>query len=434
MDIRIEDVCKMDKTIRTNKKYKLAQSALRLHSVEDVSTDQDALDLVPHTFNFELNTKVKATSQFASGRCWIFAGLNVMRHKLIEKFHIDDAFELSQAHLFKYDKLEKCNVVLETAYVKRDVHNDYLFDVIISDGGTINALVRLIEKYGLIPKSNFVDNAQAKNTNMLNQLLHIILKRAILDVSRVKSRSEFEKLKAETLQTCHRIITIFLGNSPLSFESDIVQKGKFVKYTPCEFYNRVIKSVIDLKDYECICNDPRNPYNTYMGIQYIHGMLESGDDVHKKLTNVYMNVDMQTFKKAVFGTLTNERSPVWFATDFSKFLLDNHTVLDHNASLVEDMFDAKFTFDKHDALLARVTIPNHAMVFTGVHYDGTYERWKIENSHGSHSPLNGFLTMSDKFFDDFVMVAFVHKKYLPPMSSKKVKIVLPFWDVFGTYT
>jgi bleomycin hydrolase len=44
------------------------------------------------------------TNQKNSGRCWIFAALNVMRIPFIKHFNIED-FEFSQGHLFFYDKV-----------------------------------------------------------------------------------------------------------------------------------------------------------------------------------------------------------------------------------------------------------------------------------------------------------------------------------------
>lgn len=52
------------------------------------------------------------TNQRASGRCWIFAANNIFRITMMRKYNLDE-FELSQAYLFYWDKLEKCNWLLE---------------------------------------------------------------------------------------------------------------------------------------------------------------------------------------------------------------------------------------------------------------------------------------------------------------------------------
>jgi len=70
---------------------------------------------VGHRYNNEYSNRalpkeMKVTNQKASGRCWLFAALNVLRVHLREKYSLPDDFELSQTYLFFYDKLEKVRV------------------------------------------------------------------------------------------------------------------------------------------------------------------------------------------------------------------------------------------------------------------------------------------------------------------------------------
>ena len=44
------------------------------------------------------------TNQKNSGRCWLFAALNVMRRPLMKKLNIED-FEFSQSYMFYWDKV-----------------------------------------------------------------------------------------------------------------------------------------------------------------------------------------------------------------------------------------------------------------------------------------------------------------------------------------
>lgn len=52
------------------------------------------------------------TNQRSSGRCWLFASTNVFRVAIMKKYNLA-SFELSQAYLFFWDKLEKANFFLE---------------------------------------------------------------------------------------------------------------------------------------------------------------------------------------------------------------------------------------------------------------------------------------------------------------------------------
>jgi bleomycin hydrolase len=80
---------------------------------------------------------------------------------------------------------------------------------------------------------------------------------------------------------------------------------------------------------------------------------------------------------------------------------------------------------------------NHAMVLTGVNLgeDGKPNRWKIENSWGEKIANKGYFLGSDTWFDKYVYVIAVNKKYLPKKALdalKKKPIELAPWDPFGT--
>jgi bleomycin hydrolase len=103
---------KLDKDILENKKYNVLQSALSRVQIEDIMSNPNEVNKLPFIFNYQLKEKVRATNQFYSGRCWIFSGLNVLRYHLIEHYKLNENFELSEAFVFKYDRIEKCNYLL----------------------------------------------------------------------------------------------------------------------------------------------------------------------------------------------------------------------------------------------------------------------------------------------------------------------------------
>ena len=90
------------------------------------------------------------------------------------------------------------------------------------------------------------------------------------------------------------------------------------------------------------------------------------------------------------------------------------------------------------------TVPNHAMVITGYNkLDNTINRWQIENSWGSNKnkenddkSYNGYYTMTDKWFDEYVFMIVVNKKYVNSTIKKKffspIDNNYPIYDVFGT--
>ena len=97
--------------------YASDKGAQVLHSAL-AKTDMAELAYVPAAgaklkgaFSVEVVTR-GITAQQKSGRCWLFAALNILREKVAETCHLDQ-FELSQNYLSFYDKLEKANNFLE---------------------------------------------------------------------------------------------------------------------------------------------------------------------------------------------------------------------------------------------------------------------------------------------------------------------------------
>ena len=70
------------------------------------------LESTVHIYNRKVETEGKpVTNQKSSGRCWLFACLNVARQPFAKQFSLED-FEFSQAHLFYWDKIERANYFL----------------------------------------------------------------------------------------------------------------------------------------------------------------------------------------------------------------------------------------------------------------------------------------------------------------------------------
>ena len=93
---------------------------------------------------YTISPEPKAADQRASGRCWAFAGLSMLRRRLMRNMVDDKEFELSQSHFMFYDKLEKAHAfhdaILTSARVaKKDARTTtaarHLLDDPIPDGG-----------------------------------------------------------------------------------------------------------------------------------------------------------------------------------------------------------------------------------------------------------------------------------------------------------
>ena len=118
------------------------------------------------------------TNQKSSGRCWIFALLNVIRQQCSATFNVDE-LEFSQTYLFFHDKIERANYLLRTfvEIAKQGEEIDgrlfmFLLHNPLDDGGQWSMLVNLVEKYGLMPKSSHSDAFASTSSRHMNSILN----------------------------------------------------------------------------------------------------------------------------------------------------------------------------------------------------------------------------------------------------------------------
>ena len=124
-------------------------------------------------------TEVKpVTNQKSSGRCWIFALLNVIRQKVSEKLNLEE-LEFSQQYLFFWDKIERCYFFINTfeELARKGEKPDsrlmmFLLSNPMEDGGQWGMLVNLVEKYGVMPKAVWPDTVSAVKSRQMNQILN----------------------------------------------------------------------------------------------------------------------------------------------------------------------------------------------------------------------------------------------------------------------
>ncbi|MCK4657399.1 MAG: aminopeptidase, partial [candidate division Zixibacteria bacterium] len=84
---------------------KAMYNAITNNDIKSLALNRDIL----HSHNGVFSHKIKAkgiTNQKSTGRCWLFAGLNIMRPAVIEKYKLSK-FEFSQNYLAFWDKMEK---------------------------------------------------------------------------------------------------------------------------------------------------------------------------------------------------------------------------------------------------------------------------------------------------------------------------------------
>ena len=134
---------------------KAIRNAISNNDIRKLALNQDNMKGMDTHFSVKVNSK-GITDQKSSGRCWLFTGLNVMRAKAIDKYHLG-SFELSHTSPFFFDQLEKANLFLQGVIVTSDKPmNDkmveWLFRNSFSDGGTFTGVADIVSKYVIVPK------------------------------------------------------------------------------------------------------------------------------------------------------------------------------------------------------------------------------------------------------------------------------------------
>jgi bleomycin hydrolase len=374
--------------------------------------------------NSLFSDKIKSkgiTNQKGSERCWLFAGLNVMRPAVIEKYKLD-SFEFSENYLSFWDKLEKSNTFLEFMVELSD--KDYLdreycelTKMGLSEGGWWGYVVELIDKYGAMPKEAMPESPNSDQSRALFVLLSTKLRADAVALRKMrkegKSIEEVRAAKNEMLAGVYRILVLTLGEPPREFAWRYADKdGKpspLVKYTPQSFYKEIVG--VDLSSYVSLGNDPTQPYEKHYSLNRSRNMY-NGADVH------YVNVDMETLKSLTRKSLLDNQ-PVWFGADMGKDQKADGGIMAVGVYDYESLFGVKLGMSKADRISTRETTANHAMTFIGVDLQNDKPvKWLVENSWGKDKGRDGYWNMYDSWFDEHVFNVIVRKAYVPEKILK----------------
>ena len=391
-------------------------------------------------FNHELDT-MPVTNQKRSGRCWLFAALNLFR-EIAGKNLNADKFELSQNYIAYFDKLEKANYFLDSIMKTLNLGKDdrlvsHIVSIGIQDGGQWDMMASLVKKYGLVPKDAMPETHMSSNTHSLNRAINIKLRRAAAILRREYERGAsvkaLEDIQRDTLTDIHHMLTAAFGCPPETFDLEYRDRDKnFVRIeglTPKTFWDKYIAFPFD--EYVSLINSPTDdkPYDKAYTIRFL-GNVVDGDPI------CYLNTDMDTIKKAVMQTIDSGES-VWFGSDVGWFMDRESGALINDLNDYSPLFDGmEFKCSKADKLDYGMSAMNHAMTITGYHeVRGVPVRWKIQNSWGDEKGSKGYYMMNDEWFDQYVYQAVVKKSLLPEKLLSALdaeKQVLEPWDPMGT--
>src|SRR4051794_910151 len=90
---------------------RIAQDAVTQVSTEEVALNRAVVTSTDHSFSHLLDDW-SVTNQKMTGRCWMFAGLNLFRVGAMQLMNLK-SLEFSQNYTMFWDKFERANYLLE---------------------------------------------------------------------------------------------------------------------------------------------------------------------------------------------------------------------------------------------------------------------------------------------------------------------------------
>jgi bleomycin hydrolase len=391
------------------------------------------------------------TNQQNSGRCWMFAGLNVLRPQVIRDHRMEE-FEFSTAYLQFWDKMEKANVYLESIIELRDASFlDRDWELVnkqaLEDGGWWNYLVGLVEKYGVMPLSAMPETHASAHTVTFNEILGRLLRsRAVRILDRYADGIQIDELRAQknaVLAEVYRLLVIHFGEPPAEFEwrypvkksgesespgEDDLQSAENRQLTPPErhtpqsFYRQYVGR--PLSEFVCLYNDPHNELGRHYSFDRARNIV-GNECMH------FVNVATPSMKEiAQKSILANE--PVWFAVNMDFDQSSELGLMKHRLFDYETLFDIDMGITKANRTRFHSGASSHAMALMGVDLDaaGQPRKWLVENSWGDDKGDKGLWTLHDDWFDEHVYTIIVHRRHVPADILEQFNqdpTVLPAW-------
>lgn len=439
--ISAESLKNFQHDLHSQAKHRVIGRTVAKNGIPASSYDLDAVtDDLNRTFSIDLNVG-KVADQKRSGRCWMFAALNTMRHAMKAKFNLEPDFELSQNYTFFWDKLEKANYFYENVLKTADLPTSdrkvsWLMTTPQQDGGQWDMMMGIIEKYGVVPKSVMPETYNSSSSSEFNATLNLKLRKDAVElrelVSSKAGADEIQTAKNRMLTEVYRILTYSFGEPPAKFDFEYRDKDKNYHIdrdiTPKEFFDKYIGW--NLEDYVSIINAPTadKPYNHLYTIDML-GNIVGGRQIR------HLNVDMKTFREIAIKQLQAGES-VWFGSDVGKSSDRKKGIMDTRLYNEDELFDVDLSMSKAERLDYGQSLMTHAMVLTGVDLvDGQPTKWKVENSWGDKVGDKGFFVMSDDWMEEYCYQVVVNKKFLPKelqkvFETEEPKVLAP-WDPMG---
>ena len=438
-----DDLAVFQATFHTDRANIIAKNAVSSVGIRAAARTPEGIAANGMSWDLEVSTGER-TDQKRSGRCWMFASLNTYRYRTMKKYNLK-SFEFSEAYPLFFDKLEKSNWFLENILDTLDEPLSgrlmaYLLSDPISDGGQWDMFRALTKKYGAVPKEAMPETACSSNTREMDKYLTRYLRscaKLLRDSAEAGVRGDLMvAMKKHMMDEVYHLLVTCLGEPPVSFDVRLRDKDDKVvlsgTFTPQEFFAEAVG--MELDDYISLISAPTadKPFGHTYTVSRLGNVVEAGGVR-------YLNLAPQRLKEAAIAQLRDEL-PVWFGCDVDQSYVREEGIMDRAALDIDTLFGfpVETCLNKADRLDYGESMMTHAMVLEGVRFDadGKPELWKVENSWGKDHARDGFNTLADEWFDEYVYQVVVDKKYLTDeeraVYDTEEPTVLEPWDPMGS--
>lgn len=448
-----ETIGKIQSSYQMDAHTRAMYNAITNTDIKNLALNRDIVRAHNNLYSNKIDVK-GVTNQKSSGRCWLFSGLNTIRHGVRKKKELK-SLEFSQIYLTFWDKFEKSNTFLEhiIKFRGRDLLDR---DLVVAlkmpcpDGGYWENVADLVNKYGLVPKDAYPETNSSNSTGSMNWILAQLLRADAVKLRKMNSQGasvrQLREEKKKMLGDVYRVLAMNLGEPPSEFvwryepgngkdadgdddgddddkkAKDNKQDIEELAMTPQKFFRKFVG--VDTGEWVNIFNDTTHEYGHRYTIAMSRNIWE-GHDIN------YVNVDIDTLKKIAIKSIVDD-TPVMFACNVS---VDQSGELGMMAAGLYDynsIYGIDMAMSKSERALYRNGTRNHGMVLVGVDLDGDNAvKWRVENSWGTEKGKDGYWAMYDDWFNLHVYNIIVRKEYVPKKVLKILKqkpIALPAWD------
>lgn len=199
--ISLEQIKKYRKIYNSEKTNKIIENAITKNGLENACINRDVIIENQSVFNIEL-PESKRYDQQDSWRCWIYGGLNLIKHNIAKNLNMNVMdLELSNNHIAFFDRLEKSNNTYENIINLENIEFDYLYkeDTLkycVSEGGYWDMFVAIVEKYGILPYSYNPNAVESTNYEKVEYLYTEKVKKDIIELLDLKKkRNKYKFIK-----------------------------------------------------------------------------------------------------------------------------------------------------------------------------------------------------------------------------------------------